>query len=501
MQASLLANLISGAFLAEKKLSELGGVLYLLLVVTLGRVLVNYLGENFTNRISHRIRVELRRALFHKILVSGTELNLNFGPGRISLIATKAISNLEPYFTRFVPQIFIAASVPLIVGITITILDRVSGLIVLLTLPLIPIFGVLIGKYTSTATSRRWKTMGILSGYLLDLLNGLTTLKVYGRATVQRKNIESIGNRYREETMRVLRISFLTSLALELIATLSVALIAVSIGLRMVNGDFELWRGLTILILAPEVYWPIRNLSALFHASADGIESANDIFEILDFKSEVLLEGIRVSTPKRIEWDLLEIEFSQRSRITIPPGEILPGEVTIVSGPSGSGKSSLINILLRTLQPSSGMVRVDGLDLRSLDRRSWLNQIAWVPQEPRFPTTSIRELLKLSSPNASDEDLLSILREVGLRELDIDGPLALSIGQQRRVAIARALLRESSILILDEPSASMDEASESLIIQILRKLADQGKMVLAVSHRDHVIKGADKVIGFSRVES
>lgn len=500
LQANFLATLISRSFLDGASFDQLASVLYFLIAVMSGRVLLNYLSERSTNRISHKIRIELRSALFKKILERGSELNLRFGPGRIALISTKAIANLEPYFTRFVPQIFIAGMVPFVVGLSIASLDLISGLIILFTVPLIPIFGALIGKYTSEAMAKRWHTMGILSGYLLDLLSGLTTLKLYGRERTQEAHIEEIGERYRKETMRVLRISFLTSLALELVATLSVALIAVSIGLRLVHGDFELWRGLMILILAPEVYWPIRNLSAQFHASADGMESAKDIFEILEFAP--LSEAVTAIVPQKIEtikWDELTIEYSERDRFTLPPGSIRVGEITVITGPSGTGKSTLLNVLLRLVQPTSGSVNIDDIPLESLERKSWLSRIGWVPQEPRFPSTSIRGLFKLSSPESSDGELDRALQEVGLGGINLDNPLTLSVGQQRRIAIARALLRPTSLFIMDEPSASLDEVTEAKIIEVLERAAGQGKIVIVVSHRPKLISKAHQVIDLTRV--
>ena len=500
LQANFLAALISRLFLGEEPFDELNYLLFLLVMVMIGRILFNFLSERSTNRISHKIRVELRGAIFQRILDSGGELNLRFGPGRISLISTKGIVNLEPYFTRFVPQIFIAGLVPAVVGVTIAVLDLISGLIVLFTIPLIPLFGALIGKYTSDAMAKRWRTMGILSGYLLDLLSGLTTLKLYGRDRAQEQNLEEIGDRYRVETMRVLRISFLTSLALELVATLSVALIAVSIGLRLVQGEFELWRGLMILILAPEVYWPIRNLSAQFHASADGMESAKDIFEILEFTP--IEKAGSLSAPQRIEsltWDELVIEYSERDRFTLPASSIRAGAITVITGPSGSGKSTLLNVLLRLVKPLSGVVRIDDLPLESIDTTSWLREIAWVPQEPRFPNTSIRGLFALSSPDRSESELIRALEEVGLGGVDLDRPLNLSTGQQRRLAIARALLRQTSLFIMDEPSASLDDETEAKIIEILERAAMQGKIVLTVSHRPHLISRADHLIDLTKV--
>lgn len=499
VQSYLLANLITSAFLEDKRLTELTSLLYFLIGIMTARVLVNYFGERATNQISHRIRIELRSELFEKILQNGSLLNLRYGPGRISLITTKAIANLEPYFTRFVPQLFIASLVPFVVGITIAYLDFVSGLIVLLTVPLIPFFGALIGKFTSEAMAKRWRTMGILSGYLLDLLSGLTTLKLYGRAKVQEDHIAEIGDRYRKETMRVLRISFLTSLALELIATLSVALIAVTIGLRLVNGDFELWRGLMILILAPEVYWPIRNLSAQFHASADGMESAKEIFEILEIQD---ITDSGTSYPKKvskISWDSLTVDYSQRKEIAIPSGAAVAGEITALTGPSGSGKSTLLNLLLRIMEPSSGKIKIDNLPLAQISRRDWLSKIAWVPQEPKFPRCDIRTLFRMSTSGLSDSEILKVLSDIGLANLKLEDSLALSVGQLRRLALGRALVRNSEILMMDEPSASLDEESEAKIVEVLKAAASTGKVVIIVTHREALLSIADSKIDFEGV--
>ena len=504
-QSFLLAELITAAFQRDLKLNALEQTLYLPIAVFVARVAFTYIGERFTSQISHRIRVDLRQALFNKILSHGAELNVRFGPARISLISTRAIANLEPYFTRFVPQIFIALSVPLVVGLTITYLDLISGLVVLFTVPLIPLFGYLIGKYTSVAMQKRWRTLGILSGYVLDLLSGLTTLKLFGRDKVQGEKIAEVGNHYRIETMKVLKISFLTSLALEIIATLSVALIAVAIGLRLVEGDFELWRGLVILILAPEVYWPIRNLSAQFHASADGMQSAKDLFEIIDFDIPPHTGTAKLGDVKEISWSPLSLSYPDRELINLPAGSFRSGSLNVIVGPSGAGKTSLINILMGLITPSSGSVhitdQVGQFELKAVDINSWLSKISWVPQDPHFPSGSIQEFFNLSSPEASNQEISRVLERVGLSGIDLEKPAALSVGQKRRLAIARALLHPHQVLIMDEPSAALDPESEALIIEIVKAQVAAGKIVLAISHRAEFIAEADVVYSLERVHS
>lgn len=494
-QAFLLADLITGAFQRNLNFAVLQDTLFVLIGAFAARIAFTYVGERYTSQISHRIRVDLRQALFAQMSKNGSVLNVYFGPARLALISTRAIANLEPYFTRFVPQIFIATSVPLIVGLTIAFLDLVSGIILLFTVPLIPFFGFLIGKYTSQATQKRWRTLGILSGYFLDLLSGLNTLKLFGRDQAQGEQIAQIGDRYRKETMRVLKISFLTSLALEIIATLSVALVAVAIGLRLVEGNFELWRGLVILILAPEVYWPIRNLSAQFHASADGIQSAKDIFEVLDFNAPKHHGVIRLEEVTEVSWSELEINYPNRESIRIPAGHFRGGSLNVISGPSGSGKTSLINLILGLTASSSGVISIhtsNGIhDLSEIEMESWLKSISWVPQDPHFPSGSIEEFFRLSSPTAQQREITRVLQRVGLTGIELNKPVTLSVGQKRRLAIARALLHPHQILIMDEPSAALDQHTEALIIEIVKQEASNGKMVIVISHRPDFISHAD----------
>jgi len=494
-QAFLLADLITGAFQRDLKFSSLQQTLLLLAGVFAARVAITYLSESYTSQISHRIRIDLRQAIFNKLLNNGAELNVHFGPARLALISTRAITNLEPYFTRFIPQIFIATSIPLVVGLTVAYLDLISGLIVLFTVPLIPLFGFLIGKFTSEAMQKRWRTLGILSGYLLDLLSGLSTLKLFGRDMVQGKHITKIGDQYRKETMRVLKISFLTSLTLEIIATLSVALLAVAIGLRLVNGDFELWRGLVILILSPEVYWPIRNLSAQFHASADGMQSAKDIFEVLDFPTPKHEGTVAFDNVLEISWSDIEISYPNRNAVRLPAGRFRSGMLNVISGPSGTGKTSLLNLLLRVITPSTGAISVLSSsavhDLSEFDINSWLKSISWVPQDPHFPSGTIKEFFQLSSPDAQDPEITRVLHRVGLLGVDIHGRVTLSAGQKRRLAIARALLHPHQILIMDEPSAALDPQSEAIIIEIAEEQARNGKLVIVTSHRSDFIARAE----------
>jgi len=444
------------------------------------------------------MRNELRTQVMAKTLENGGVDSQEQGTAALAVLVTKGINNLDGYFSKFLPQLFIAVVVPILVGVTITFRDWKSGVIILLTIPLIPIFGILIGRFTASATEKKWQTLGLLSGYFLDLLSGLTTLKVYGREKLQSKKLHDVGEKYRIETMQVLRISFLSSLALELIATLSVALLAVTIGLRLVNGSMPLSVGLLVLVLAPEVYWPIRQVSAYFHAAADGVAAFNQLFAILEKPTHAGGDDLKDLTS--ISWSDLVVSYQDRNEIRIPAGKISRGEVHALVGPSGSGKSTLAAILLGFVRPISGEVAISRSagekKLADVDLASWRTQLAWQPQEPKFPLGTVADILRHAKPEASDSELGDLLRSVDLNPTDLPGGLQtelgtvqqkLSIGQLRKVALARAILKGAPVIILDEPTASVDDISEATIARLLTAQASQGAMILVISHRELLI--------------
>lgn len=289
---------------------------------------------------------------------------------------------------------------------------------------------MLIGRFTAIATERKWQSLSLLSGYFLDLLSGLQTLKVYGRSRYQIFRLNQVNEKYRQETMKVLKISFLSSLALELIATLSVALIAVTIGLRLVNGTISLQTGLFVLILAPEVYWPIRQVAAHFHSASDGVSAASQIFTILESRKEVQL--ISVESFDQITWSDLIINYQDRVAVKIPAGNLESNSVNLFTGPSGAGKSSLVQILLGFQEDYSGdvLVTVSGqvFNLRQIDKNSWRKLISWMPQEPHFPIATVIQLLQFANPLTNQADLVKELQRVGLEIPDLPNGLDTQLG-------------------------------------------------------------------------
>ena len=495
-QALLLTHVITQLFQQDRALEDMSRALGLLVAVFISKGMLGYISNVVAGRFSTKIKSELRESVIRKVIAGETSALHKFGPANLSLLISRGINNLDGYYSKFLPQLFIAAVLPLTVGITITLVDWKSGLIVLCTIPLIPLFGILIGRFTASATKKKMETLTFLSGYFLDLLTGLPTLKVYNRSKLQSKKLGDIGDQYRRETMKVLRISFLSSLALELVATLSVALLAVSIGIRLVDGSMHLTAGLIVLILAPEVYWPIRQVSALFHAAEDGVVVSNQIFDILE--STVINGHIKISDVQAISWSDLLVEYPGRSTIKIPAGQLHAGKVHALVGPSGGGKSTLISVLLGFTEITSGELVIStsqgSFTFDQIERNHWRSFLSWMPQDPHFSSTTIREIIR-DNPSA----LKAVSLEISDLPLGLDthvGALhdAISVGQKRKLALARALAKPAQLLILDEPTASVDDVSEDEINAALLREAAAGRIILVASHRPLTIETADSTI-------
>ena len=379
-----------------------------------------------------------------------------FSPAVMSNLLTKGLNSIDTYYGRFIPQFLFSVFVPTLLIITLFTKDVLSAVVTILTLPIIPFFGALIGRYTNDAVGKKWKILGTLSSYFEDSLKGFATLKIFGRAQNQNQRIQEMGERYSDETMKVLRISFLSSLALELAATISVAVIAVEVGLRLVGGHIEFNSALMILILAPEIYFPLRNAAALFHSSTDGQEALHQISAIPENESSIALTR---NYPKGLQFWV---------------------------GESGAGKTTRAMTLINSLDKSG---------------------IGWVPQHPRLAQGSIRKQFQLINANISDSDIVNYLDLVNLNISDLPAGLdsilesgselmsAASGGQIRKVALARALSRKPELLIADEPTADLDSESAQKVIRALRNL-DCG--VIIITHDVSMLESGDEIVRVER---
>ena len=376
-------------------------------------------------------------------------------------------------------------------------------------MPLIPLFMVLIGVVTERRRGRRWRALARLAHHFLDVVAGLPTLKVYGRAHAQVAALERVTDAYRRETLATLRVAFLSAFALELAATLSVALVAVEVGLRLVGGELDLRTGLFVLVLAPEAYLPLRQLGLQFHASEEGLQAAAAAFAILETRPDPPGGSIAPPDMRTSQVRLSAVAVDQPDRaIEAPSATDLiarPGEVVVLRGPSGAGKSTLLAILLGFTAPSTGTAQVVAADGRAvalgdLDLALWRRQVAWVPQQPFFFAGTVADNVRLAAPEASDERIAAALAEVGLGDVPLarrlgERGVGLSSGQRRRLAVARALLRDAPLVLLDEPTAGLDAANEADVLMRVQTAArrDHRAVVLA-AHRPAAIAIADRVV-------
>ena len=435
-------------------------------------------------------------------------------PAYLSALLVKGLNHLDIYLGRFLPQLFISAATPMVIISTIFFLDPLSALISLLTLPLIPLFGALIGRYTAESVQRKWQSLGTLSKYFEDSLRGFITLKVFGRTKTQSERIGAMGDKYTAETMKVLRISFLSALALELAATISVALIAVSIGLRLVDDHISFLAALSILILAPEVYFPLRNAASLFHASADGSQTLAEIRALQKNASiEVEQSEENFVAASRITWQDWLIEIPGRATSYLPANTINSGEVFFIVGESGIGKSTFALNLIGASFTANLRVGSDQRLITPELRSAWQQVIGWVPQTPQLAPGSIRRQFKLVNPQISDSEILEYLQSVSLDLTDLpdgldsivggvaEGSNAASGGQVRKVALARALSSNPRVLVCDEPTADLDSASGDQVIKTLRQYAHSGAIVICVTHDLSVIGATDRTASFLAVIS
>lgn len=496
-QAGLLARSIAGAFVGGDGPGELAVPLAALAVVLVARAGLGWAAEIVAQRISGAVKSDLRRQLLTRAVALGPRWASEARSGEVVLLVTRGLDALDGYFARYLPQLALAAIVPAVVVVCLAAVDVVAALTVLVTVPLIPLFMVLVGRVSERRRRRRWAALSRLAHRFLDVVAGLPTLRAYGRADAQVAILRRVTEAYRVETMGTLRVAFLSALVLELLATLSVALVAVGVGLRLVAGGMTLEVGLFVLVLVPEAYLPLRRLGAEFHASEEGLAAAAKAFEIIDAPPPV--GGTRTAMPDLRGGRLVVAGLSvvQPGReVEAPAGlslEVRPGEIVALTGPSGSGKSTFLAVVLGLIQPTAGGIAVESADgtltdVRALDGTAWRAGVAWVPQEPFLLAGTVADNVRLVAPDASDAAIAEALASVGLADLSLGLTLGergsgISSGQRRRIGVARALLRGSPLLLLDEPTAGLDDAAEAAVLAAVAGAAGNGAAVLVVAHR------------------
>ena len=508
MQASVLALIVARAFHGTS-VSDLWPEFVLLLIAFGLRGGFAWGMEIAGRRAAWNVLSELRMALVERRLRTQPLAVDGGDSGEIAAAAVQGIEGLEGYFARYLPQAVLASVVPLMVIAWVAFVDLEAALIMALTLPLVPVFMWLIGRYTEQRTNERWQALRQLSTHFLDIVRGLPTLRAFGRAESQLTSIAEVSERYRKATMETLRVSFLSGSVLELAATLGVALVAVTAGIQLVDGGLGLQAGLTVIVLAPELYLPFRRLGAEYHASADGLAVAERMFALLDAPAAAVGGGRHIApSPARATVALEHVSFSYPGRaVPVLDGlelELAPGEAVALVGESGAGKSTVAGLLLGLLAPTAGTVTVGGVDLAACQVDTWRRLIAWVPQHPALLRATVADNIRLADPSATAEmvreaaaragadQFISALPD-GYATLIGGGGRALSPGERRRIGLARAFLRDAPFVILDEPTADLDPASVALVAAAVHRL-QAGRTVLLIAHRPELVQHADRVV-------
>jgi ATP-binding cassette subfamily C protein CydD len=535
VQAWLLGSITAPVVTGDAALGDVAGLIGWLVPVLVLRALLVGVQERYAHRAAARVIAELRRGVLERAVALGPRWLDEGRRSAVVTLVTRGLDSLEPYFVRYLPQLLLAVTVTPMVLVVIAGLDLIAAATIAVTIPLIPVFMVLVGQLTQRYATERLAVLQRLGSQLLDLLAGLPTLKALGRERGPAARVRALGAAYSQTTMQTLRVAFLSGGVLELLATLSVALVAVGVGLRLVFGELDLTTGLIVLMLAPEVYLPLRQVGTHFHASADGVAAANQAFAILEEpvaargaarapdlrRTAITWRGVSVRTPGRDRWAPAGLTATVR-----------PGKVLALAGPSGAGKTTAAAVLLGILSPDRGTLTLAPadparpgdhaipdapargpaeLDLADVDPATWWAQVAWVPQRPLLLPGTVRDNVlgtagsAAPAPMPGEEALARAASTTGLDAVLAtlpegwstvigQGGVGLSVGQRQRLALTRALVGDEPLVVLDEPTAHLDAASEAQVTGAIRALATAGRTVVVIAHRRAVLAVADEVV-------
>ncbi|SCE71544.1 thiol reductant ABC exporter subunit CydD [Micromonospora chokoriensis] len=457
-------------------------------------------------RVAATVKATLRADLLGAVGRHGPGWVAGQRAGEVATLAGRGLDALDAYFTGYLPQLVLSVTVPVAVLARVVVADWSSAVIIALTLPLIPVFGALLGWQAQAATERQWRRLSLLGGHFLDMVAGLPTLRAFGRARAQTDVVRRMADGHRVATMKTLRIAFLSALVLELVATLSVALVAVPVGIRLLGGGLALQTALLVLLLTPEAYLPLRAAGSRFHASMEGLAALDEALTVSAVPvAPRAAEGAAVPDARReIRFEGVTVAYERTTALRDVTLTVRAGERIAVIGPSGAGKSTLLGLLLGFVTPTSGRITVGGVDLATADPDAWRRQLAWVPQRAHLFAASLADNIRLGAPDTPPDALATAVRDAALDDVvtglpDGLGTLlgerghGLSSGQRQRVALARAFLRDAPVVLLDEPTARLDTAAEAVVLDATRRLV-AGRTALLVAHRPALLADADRIL-------
>jgi len=510
LQARLLSGILNAVFLEGAGLKAVVPLLGALLVIGVLRATTTGGVEVFSGWLAVRIKHKLRQMLLERLLAAGPACIQQENSGEVTNTFINGVEALDAYYSQYLPQLVISAIVPFAVLLAVFPLDWLSGLVFLLTAPLIPFFMILVGKGSESITRRQYQSLSRMSAFFLDTLQGLRELKQWNRSKDHAQRISKAAEDYRRTTMSVLRITFLSALVLELVATISTAVVAVQIGLRLLYGLMDFQQAFVILLLAPEFYQPLRLLGQRFHAGMSGVSAADRIFALMETISPSTSSPL-ASAPSFKAGDVIRFEnvclqFQNREMPALKDihFELKHGEMLALVGSSGSGKTTIANLLMGFIQPQEGKIWINHRLFNEIDLTSWRKQIAWVGQRPYILHGTLRENLLLAMPAAGTEELEQAISLAHLNELiavlpqGIDtvlgeGGAKLSSGEAQRLALARAFLKNAPIVILDEPTAHLDASLEKVLEESIVHLC-AGRTVLMIAHRLPTVMRANRIL-------
>ncbi len=496
-QSRLIAEIIDSVFLKEGTLKTVEGTMLLFLAAAILKSVSIASQKYFSGKAAEKIKSNVRSKIVDKIFKLGPAFVADRESGEINNTITEGVDKLDAYFRSYLPQVFLSALIPIIILFFVFPRDWISGVVFFITAPVIPLFMILIGEKAASLSKRQWKTLTFLSSHFFDVIQGLTTLKLFGQSKNQIKKISEISDEFRKTTLGVLKVAFLSALVLELLSTISIAIISVEIGLRLLYGKIAFVDAFFVLLLAPEFYLPLRILGSSFHAGIDGVTASKSIFSILDKKDIAEANNnTAVDSSQGITINFADVSFDygkdskalKRINFTIDMKE----KIALV-GKSGAGKTTFVNLLMKFMEPSEGKIFVNGIDLKLISRTVWLENIALLSQSPYLFSASVKENIKLGRKNASDEEIISAAKFAGIHKFIVSLPqgydtniaeegASLSGGEVQRIALARAILKDAPILILDEPTANLDPEIEEEIKERINKCTEN-KPVIIIAHR------------------